>query len=229
MRPDRVVTLASIHMRRMWRQLALIAATILLLASLDLVKHGVRPDSQLGWFLGGTLMVPFMQGMLIIREKTDGSLRFFATLPIAGAEHAAGRAVVALLLSLPAASVAFVGVRLNGHGLSLSAAIAIGLAATVVWAVLALGLTAMQLRTRIGTGARTALLLFTGIIVIGQVAPSVIDTGAFGRLRALLLTRDGLAAVSILVWMALAVCGWWSIRTIARIRESYEQDAADAL
>lgn len=224
MRTDRVLTLARFHGARVWRQMGAVAAAVTLLGGIDVAKHGLHFMLLVPWLLGGAVMLPPLQGVLVIRDKFDGSLRFLASLPVAGAEHVAARALVSALLALPAGALAWLAIRGNAPMFSAGQAVGVAIATWLALAVVAMVFTALQMKTKVGQGMRVMLLLFVGLMIAGQVVPAILGPTRIAALQAAFLTPTGFAAASAALWLLLAATTWWAVHTMALISESYQSE-----
>jgi hypothetical protein len=227
-RPDRVRALTRIFAGRLTRQLGAVATTVVVLSGLDIVKHGVRPSSLITWLIAGAIMMPPMQGIVVVRDKMDGTLRFLASLPVAGAEHVAARLAGGALFAIPALILAPIGLRANAPQFSMAQDIMIGIGLWMALVAGSLALVALQLRTTVGEGVRAAMFLFIGLIILGRIVSSVSASERFAGMRASLRSPIGFAALSLLLWVVVAAITWWACRTVARISESYQGEPAAA-
>jgi hypothetical protein len=211
---------------RQKRVAASTAVAIAALIALDAIQGGVELGGVLTWSLGGAIMLPLAAVLAIVREKSDGTLRHLALLPIDGAEHAMARGLASLALATPAGVIAGALVPLlmpGGPGwvvLAAGAAVALGLGA------MSLLLTAFQYNTPIGRGASTAMYGVVALLVIVRVGQAVWDAPASIALRRSLSTRSGLATSSLLLGLVVAIVWWVGARLIAHRAPRYRGDVA---
>ncbi len=224
MRSDRIFTLARLFLSRLGRQLGAVLVAVGAMATVDIARHGVHLMSLVAWGLGGALMVPPMQAVVVVRDKMDGSLRFLASLPVAGAEHVAARTLAAAVLGFPAFVLGLIGLSAGAPAFSPSQDVAIAFTSWIALTVISVAFTAVQMRTRVGDGIRLAMFGFAAIVIGARVLSSATSGGRFATWRAILFTERGFALASVLVWILIGAAAWWAARTIARISESYEGD-----
>ena len=222
MRGDRVVTLARLFLSRLGRQLGAVVVAVGVLATMDIARHGVHLMSLVAWGLGGAIMVPPMQAVLVVRDKMDGSLRFLASLPVAGAEHVAARTIVAVVLGFPAFVLGLIGLSAGAPAFSQAQDVAIALTGWIGLAAISVAFTAVQMRTKVGDGMRLAMFGFAAVVIAARVLSSASSSRQFATWRATVFTARGFALASLLVWVLIGAAAWWAARTIARISESYE-------
>jgi hypothetical protein len=229
MRPDRVFHLARFHGSRLGRNVGAVAAAFVITAGIDVHRHGLHLAVVLPWLLGATGVLPLMQGFLVLRDKFDGSLRFLASLPVAGEEHAAARALLCIALAAPVGVVTWFALGQNAPMFTAGQAVVVSLIAWIGLGAGAVLLTAVQMRTEAGQGAKVALWLIVGAMVLTNAVPAMFGPKRWAALGAALLTRAGFAAASTVFWLALAAATWWAWQTIARISESYQAEGAKPL
>jgi hypothetical protein len=194
------------------------------MASIDILRHGLSIDTTIPWFLGASIMIPLAPGFAIIKEKSDGSLRYFSSLPVRGQVHAMARLATSIASSLLAACVAALAVALTFpiH----SPAIVVGTFASILLGLtsVSLAIVAVQLRVSVGQGARR-IVYGMGATVVGiQLFSVAQDRGLLDQARTMLFTREGMIVSSIALWALLGTVAAISIRSIARSSVSYRSE-----
>jgi hypothetical protein len=229
-RHDPVITLATLHLSRLRRPLVAVLVSVPVMIALSVLRHGWSVDATLPWLLGVSLILPFAPGITLVKEKADGSLRYYASLPVSGESHAFARALVSLLLALLPGLVVGLATRslMPAENGALPWAAGIG-AATCLFA-LSLALLAFQMKASIGEAATymvyAMLGIGLGVGVIGKVASLAVERGWLASLLPILHTRTGLAAASGVLWLVCATAGVVAFRSIARTSVRYRGEIA---
>lgn len=217
MRRKLVLRLFRLHVYRtvkpMWKKLW-IGGVVVLLAVL---AGGLSPDLTVGVLAGLLVFLPVTLALNVTGEKIDGSLRFLASLPVTGREHAASRIAAAAALAMPLVIhlatllPLFDLVALPG---AFVVAVGTGIAAVLV-SVLGV---ALQYRFS-GQAARS---MFSGLsfAFVALIWMSILFEGW----PAAILTPAGIVALSLIPLIGVAAGSWYALRTIARLAPVYERD-----
>ena len=100
MRRDAVLRLVRLYLYRtvkpMWKMGLAVGVMILVFSG-----GKPNPDTTVGLFAVFLIFLPVNLALNMTQEKIDGSLRFLASLPITGREHAASRVVATAVLAMP--------------------------------------------------------------------------------------------------------------------------------
>lgn len=224
----RIATLVRVHMSRVRRPLLSAVVGIGAMAALGASRHGWSFESLLPWALGIALIAPIFPAFSLVREKSDGSLRYFASLPVAGAHHAWARTIVSALLGLPGGLLVAVTVHTMKPSLPSAVPIVGGIGVWLGATAISLALVAMQFRARIGQAATYGLYAVIGWIAIAKIIGVAAEEGWLNPLRGLLTTAGGLLAISVGVWVAIGAVGYVAFRSIARSSVSYRGEPVEA-
>lgn len=221
-----VRALVGIHFSRLYKSVLSAASVIIALGALRVAKHGWDFDALLPFILGGAIALPAMVPFTLVREKFDGSLRYLASLPVAGTTHAIARLTIALIMCFPSAVA--IGVALH---VKASMPIAI-LVPTVIGALLfmccaSLALLAFQIRAKVGLAMTYIIYCFLALFGLMNAVQFAVERGWVAALRPILLTPAGLALTSLAVWVGFLAVGWWGFRSIARSMVSYRGEPAE--
>lgn len=225
-RASAVLALARMLLSRLRPVAVNVAVAITVLVALDAVRGGVTASDALAWALGGSLMLPLGPILGVVREKSDGSLRFLATLPISGAEHAAARALATFGASVPSAVAIALLVTVEASALPASYALLSGVLGALLLTGAALALTAVQLQTPIGRGLSAAMLWFVGFVVGVQGLGAAWEYLDLPRVGVLLASRRAMALISLGAWMAAAALVAVGMQRIANYAPRYRGESA---
>lgn len=206
-----------------------VSATIAIaaLVALDAADGGLTFSAVLAWVLGGSLMLPLGPVLGVVREKADGSLRFLATLPITGTEHALARAVTVLVTSVPATVVIATLVLTEAPELPPYIAVMAGGVSGLLLAGSALSLTAAQLKAPIGRGAVSAMYWIVGFVVSMRLVFLAWERFSLPHPSVLLSDPRGLLVASVALWTLVAAMCTLSWRSIALLAPRYRGEAAE--
>jgi hypothetical protein len=219
-------TLAGVYASRLRRPYLSMGGAVLVLVMIDVSRHGVRFDDLLPWVLGGAMVMPFAPGFTLVREKTDGSLRYFASLPVTGRAHSLARLLVSAVTALPGALLAAVALAMRLES-SVQVAVAAGAA---IWAALtaaSLGLLALSLRAKVGQAMVFAIYAIVGSMAVMRALAFAKERGWLEPLRAMIANPAGLAALSGLVWVAIAIAGFVALKSISNNTSAYRGEVAE--
>ena len=144
-------------------------------------------------------------------EACHGSLRFLASLPISGPEHAAGRILVAATFAVPATLVITV-VAVREQFVSLAASVPAGL---LVWAALT-AISTLITACHYRFAGERMLGLFARVALDGVVGSFLISTFVPPELAVLawLASPTGRTVAAALAVGAAVAPFWWAVRTI---------------
>lgn len=220
--------LVLLHLSRLHRPLVAMATGMVVLSAIDIIKHGVGVDSILPWVLGGSVMMPLAPVFTLVREKADGSLRYLASLPVSGEQHALARLTVAAIVSVPPALTIAAAVHMTmtaaGFGFSVAAFIGVWLTLTAI----SLVLLTLQLKAPIGQAATYAIYAMVGFLVLARGVQSAHERGWFDGLLSFASTRAGIVSASALLWTIVGLLGWIAFRAIARDSITYRGEPVEA-
>ncbi|HVZ47980.1 MAG TPA: hypothetical protein VG916_04305 [Gemmatimonadaceae bacterium] len=219
-----VAALFRLHLLRLRRTAVTLVVTSCALAALYAVQHPVTVDSMLPWFLGGAGVLPMAPALLMAREKADGSLRYFASLPVTPGDHASARALTVFLLTLPAGAIVMLAMRQPPLSLPAGLAGMAGAGACVAMAGLGLVLLAVQIALPPGEGFRYLLYTFVAFLGVMQVAGFVGKLGVADIAMRVLRTPTGLGALSAALWIAMGVAIWAALKVIGTKTVAYRGD-----
>lgn len=216
--------LVGIHLTRARSTAWASALAVAAMSSIDILRHGLSVDTTVPWLLGASLTIPLAPGFSIIREKTDGSLRYFSSLPVSGRVHAVARAATSALTSVIAAGVAAIAVALKFPASSPAIVVATFAASWLGLSAISLAIVAVQLRVSVGQAAKR-IVLGMGAVVVGlQLIGAAQERGAFDHLKERLFTQEGLLVVSITFWLLLGAVFAASMRSIAKTSVTYRAE-----
>lgn len=218
--------LATIHLTRVKGTAWASAIAVLVMASIDIVRHGLSIDTTIPWLLGASIMIPLAPGFAIIKEKSDGSLRYYSSLPVRGQVHAMARVVTSIATSLLAACVATLAVSLTFP--THSPVIVLGTFASTLLGLtsVSLAIVAMQLRVSVGQGAKRIVYGMSATVVGMQLFSVAQDRGLLERAKPMLFTREGMIVSGIAFGVLIGTVAAISIRSIARSSVSYKSEPA---
>ena len=208
MRRDAVLRLVRLYLYRtvkpMWKMGLAVGVMILVFD-----RGKPNPDTTVGFFAAFLIFLPVNLALNMTQEKIDGSLRFLASLPITGREHAASRVLATAALTMPL--VIWLATLLPLFQLeTLPVAVAAGIGFGAVVFFVSLVVTAFQYRYS-GQKARSvvtyAALAFVAVLWIST---------RFEGWSAVILTG---ALVSLIGAMAT---GRYALRTIVRLAPVYD-------
>lgn len=225
---DPVLTLASLHLSRLRRPLVATLVGLSAVVAVSVARHGWSIDSVVPWVLGVMLILPLAPGFTLVKEKADGSLRYYASLPVSGESHAVARTLVSLLLTVPAGVMLGVSMRWLIPVASGALPWAAGVGAAICLTTLSLALLAVQMKAPIGEAATYMVYAMLGFGVIGKAASFAVDRGWLASLRPILQTRSGLAVASAVLWVLCAAAGIAAFRSIERTSVRYRGEIARA-
>jgi hypothetical protein len=221
-----VLALAGVLLARVRRAVVSVTIAAVALIALDVAKNGVEIESILAWTLGGAVMLPLAPALSLVREKADGSLRFFAWLPVEGAEHVLARGAVAIILSLPAAIVGGLTASVMLAGVSPALALSMGVGTCVVLSTASFVMTAFQLRAPIGRGPATAAVSLLVMIAVMRLLTAVLDESDLSRFIAFVVTPAGMALVTTLGWGLVGLSATFAARVIGMESQRYSGEVA---
>lgn len=222
-----VAALVRLHLIRI-RRLAMTNLIMFTAATaLDIVRHGLSFDSAMPWFLGSAILFPISPGFMIAREKMDGSLRYFASLPVSAAQHATARAVVAFASTLPAVAMIAIGLVAGPSHFPLLFAAVAGIGAGVALGAGSLALLASQILIRPGDGLKYMLWILFGFFIVVKMMKFASEHGGLDIAASFLKTVPGLAASSALLWVGMAFVAWASLRAIGVRTVAYRGEPWD--
>lgn len=102
MRSDAVLRLFDLHLYRAlkpaWKLGLAVGGVVMLPVVLG---DGMNPDMTVGFVAVFLLYLPANLALNMTQEKIEGSLRFLASLPVTGREHAASRLLAVAALTMP--------------------------------------------------------------------------------------------------------------------------------
>ena len=218
MRRTVVLRLSRLHVYRtvkpMWKVgLAMGVVVVLPLA----LTGALSQDLTVGVLAGLLAYLPVTLALNVTGEKIDGSLRFLASLPVTGREHAASRLVAAVTLAMPL--VIHLATLLPLFGLmALPGAFMVAVSAGIAVVLVSLLGVALQYRFS-GQRARSMF----GILVAVLVALAWMST-LFDGWLAVILTPAGIVSLSLVPLIGVMAGSWYALRAIARLAPVYERD-----
>lgn len=218
MRRNVVLRLFRLHVYRTVKPMWKVALAAGVVAVLPLALMGsLNRDLTVGMPAGLLLLLPVSLAYNMTGEKIDGSLRFLASLPVTGREHAASRLVAIAILSMPV--VIHLAILLPLFDLmalpgAFIVAIGAGIAAVLV------SLLGVALQYRFSGQKVRSMFGFLAIAVMGVIWMSMLFEGWLEAL----LTPTGIVALSLLPLMGVAAGSWYALRTIVRLAPTYERD-----
>ncbi len=218
MRRSVVLRLSRLHMYRTVKPMWKVGLATGVVVVLPLVFSGaLNPDLTVGVLAGLLVLLPVTAALNVTGEKIDGSLRFLASLPVTGREHAASRLVAAATLAMPL--VIHLATLLPLFGvMAFAGAFIVAVSAGIAAVLVSLLGVALQYRFS-GQKARSMFSILLAASV-GVVWLSMLFEGWLP----VILTPAGIVTLS-LVPLAGALAGsWYALRAIVRLAPVYEHD-----
>lgn len=218
MRRNIVLRLSRLHMYRtvkpMWK-VGLAAGVVMVLPLVFL--GALSRDLTVGVPAGLLILLPVSLAYNVTGEKIDGSLRFLASLPVTGREHAASRLVAIAILAMPV--VIHLATLLPLFGLMAApgafvVAVGAGMAAVLV------SLLGVALQYRLSGQKARSMFSFLALAVVALMWMSTLFEGWL----AAILTPAGIATLSLVPAMGVIAGSWYALRTIARLAPAYERE-----
>ena len=156
----------------------------------------------------------------MLQERVHGSLRFLASLPISGPEHAAGRVLLAGTFAIPATLVVTV-VAVREQFVSLAASVPAGI---VVWAALT-AISTLITACHYGFATDRMIGLFARVALAGVVVSLLVSSFVPPQLSVLAwLTSPTGRTVAFALGVGAAVTPlWWAVRTISRCAPVFQE------
>ena len=180
-------------------------------------SDALNPDLTVGVLAGFLVLLPATAALNVTGEKIDGSLRFLASLPVTGREHAASRLVAAATLAMPL--VVHLATLLPLFGLmALPGAFIVAVSAGTAAVLVSLLGVALQYRFS-GQKARSMF----SILLAASVGLAWMSTLFEGWLP-VILTPVGIVTLSLLPAIGVMAGSWYALRAIVRLAPVYEHD-----
>lgn len=220
---DAIRALVGIHLSRLRRSLVASVVMVVVMAGLQVMRKGWSVDTTLPWLLGAYVMLPLAPVLSLVREKMDGSLRYFASLPVSGRDHAISRTIVAMLVSIPGAAITAILFYLKLPGIGVTVAAFVFLAGAFLLTAGQLALLALQYKAETGRSMTYAVYGTLGMIGTAQVLWLLDRFEFFRRIEAGVLTPAGLSILSVLLWISMAAIAWFSFNSLAKSTVSYRE------
>ena len=218
MRHNVVLRLSRLHVYRTLKPLWKVGLAMGVVVVLPPVFSGaLNPDFTVGVLAGLLVLLPVTAALNVTGEKIDGSLRFLASLPVTGQEHAASRLVAVATLAIPLVVHLATLLPLFGLMAPPGAFVVAGSAGIAVVLVSLVGV-ALQYRFS-GQKARSMF----SILAAALVALAWMSTLFEGWL-AIILTPAGIVTLSLIPLIGVMAGSWYALRTIVRLAPVYERD-----
>lgn len=221
---EAIRALVGIHFSRVRRLLFSIVVLVASATGLGVAREGWSIDSTLPWILGACMVLPVTPGFSMVREKIDGSLRYFASLPVSGKEHAMARAIVSVLLCLPIAVLGTVYLYAKVPSVGAAATGLTFVGSLLMTTAISLALVSMQYKVPTGRAANYALYAIIGILFGSRGLAFLVELDAMRRVRAALATPAGLSILSLLLWASMAAVAWFSFKSLAKSAVTYREE-----
>ena len=174
-----------------------------------------NPDTTVGLFAAFLIYLPVNLALNMTQEKIDGSLRFLASLPITGREHAASRVLATAALTMPL--VIWLATLLPLFQLmALPGAVATGIGFGAVVFLVSLVVIAFQYRYS-GQKARSVFMY----AAVAFVVVLFIST-RFEGWSAVILTPAVIVTGALVSLIGAMATGRYALRTIVRLAPVYD-------
>ena len=221
MRRNAVLRLSRLHVYRTVKPMWKVGLAMGVVVVLPLVLTGALSQDLMVGVPGGLLVLLSVSlARNVTGEKVDGSLRFLASLPITGREHAASRLVAAVILAMPL--VIHLATLLPLFGLmalpgAFIVAVSAGIAAVMV-SMLGVALqykfSGQQTRSKFG-------------ILATDLAGLIWMSTLFDGWPAAILTPAGVVTLALISSIGVMAGSWYALRAIVRLAPVYERDRDD--
>ncbi len=223
---SKVGALVALQFSRMYGPLRVLLIMTVVLVGLDVTRHGFSPDTTLPWVLGSFVMAPLIPNFVLFKERSDGSLRYVASLPVSEADHGLSRAMSAFLMSLPSAAVAAYALHTEIAELAPLAIALCGVVIALATTAASLCLFALQLSVEMGQGLVRVLYVLPVFVASGYVIDFAREHGWLVPLRNGLSSPTALAALSLGIWAGLGIAAYQATRSIGRRTVRYRGEPA---
>ena len=221
MRRNAVLRLSRIHVYRTVKPMWKVGLAMGVVVVLPPVFSGaLNPDFTVGMPAGLLVLLPVTAALNVTGEKVDGSLRFLASLPITGREHAASRLVAAVILAMPL--VIHLATLLPLFGLmALPGAFIVAVSAGIAAVLVSMLGVALQYKF---SGQQVRSKFFILAAVLGALAWM---STLFDGWPAAILTPAGVVTLALISSIGVMAGSWYALRAIVRLAPVYERDRDD--
>ncbi len=218
MRRNVVLRLSRLHVYRTVKPLWKVGLAMGVVVVLPPVFSGaLNPDFTVGVPGGLLVLLPVAAALNMTGEKIDGSLRFLASLPVTGREHAASRLVAAVTLAMPAV-IHFATVLPLFGLMSLPGAFIVAVSAGIAAVLLSLLGVALQYRFS-GQRVRSMFSILLAVLMAFVWMSTLLEGWP-----AVILTPAGIVTLSLVPLIGVMAGSWYALRAIVRLAPVYERD-----